>query len=253
MTASFPKGNNGYEIPCLHNFTGRESALCIVSHGMGSSKESPTAALLAEELEKHGVGTVAFDFPGHGGSPVDGRMLTVENCISDLASVEAWAREQLPWAPVFYFASSFGAFIDLLYLSREPHAGARAFLRSTAVEMGRILRQRTPQELASLEQYGQVTLDMAGYCRPLILTAALFRELDALNLFQLYRPGTASLAMVHGSGDEVAPLEDARRFAQYAGAALTVIPGGTHSLSGPGMAQAVARLAADFFSCPQCR
>ena len=252
MTVEFLNGRNGYQIPCLHNLTGRESALCIVSHGLGSSKDSPTAALLAGELERRGVGMAAFDFPGHGDSPVDGRILTPGNCIGDLAAVEAWARALLPHAPVFYFSSSFGAYINRLYLSLEPHAGIRAFLRSTAVEMGPILRSRSPEELDLLMRRGEITIDMAGYRRPLILTKALFDQLDTLDLFQIYRPGAARLAMVHGAEDETAPLEDARRFAQYAGAALTVIPNGTHSLSGPGMAEKIVRLAADFFLLPLC-
>ena len=43
-------GRNNYDIACTHNITGKEKLVVIISHGFGSSKESPTAAAMAEAL-----------------------------------------------------------------------------------------------------------------------------------------------------------------------------------------------------------
>ncbi len=45
------------------------------------------------------------------------------------------ALELAPGARVVYFSSSFGAYLNLIYLSTRPHRGTRSFLRSAAVEM----------------------------------------------------------------------------------------------------------------------
>ena len=72
MTQELLSGLNGYNIPCRHTIQGGESMVCLITHGFGSSKDSPTAQLLAGELPRHGIGTLALDLPAHGDSPVDG-------------------------------------------------------------------------------------------------------------------------------------------------------------------------------------
>ena len=59
--------------------------VCLITHGFGSSKDSPTAQLLAGELPRHGIGTLALDLPAHGDSPVDGDALSIRHCLDDLA------------------------------------------------------------------------------------------------------------------------------------------------------------------------
>jgi pimeloyl-ACP methyl ester carboxylesterase len=89
-------GENGYDIPCLNNLKPGEHTAVIVSHGLGSSKWSPTFRKLSDTLPRYGIGTFSFDFPGHGDSPADGGMFRIENCLSDLAAAEAHVRKKLP-------------------------------------------------------------------------------------------------------------------------------------------------------------
>ena len=76
MTQELLSGLNGYDIPCRHTIQGGESMVCLITHGFGSSKDSPPAQLLAGELPRHGIGTLALDLPAHGDSPVDGDALS---------------------------------------------------------------------------------------------------------------------------------------------------------------------------------
>ena len=46
MTQELLSGLNGYDIPCRHTIQGGESMVCLITHGFGSSKDSPTAQLL---------------------------------------------------------------------------------------------------------------------------------------------------------------------------------------------------------------
>ena len=123
MTQELLSGLNGYNIPCRHTIQGGESMVCLITHGFGSSKDSPTAQLLAGELPRHGIGTLALDLPAHGDSPVDGDALSIRHCLDDLARAEARALELAPGARVVYFSSSFGAYLNLIYLSTRPHRG----------------------------------------------------------------------------------------------------------------------------------
>ena len=72
-----------YEIPYIENLRGDEEQVVIIAHGFGSSMQSPTAQMVLENLPKVGIGAIAFDFPAHGASLVDGDTLSVANCIAD--------------------------------------------------------------------------------------------------------------------------------------------------------------------------
>jgi len=241
-------GKSGRAVPCLHTLTGtgKEKIVCVAAHGFGSSKESPTTSMLLEALPARGIGVIAFDFPAHGESPVDGDALRIGNCLCDLAAAEARAKELAPEADVVYFSSSFGAYINLIYLATRPHAGRRSFLRSAAVDMPGLFSHPTAEESARLARDGYLMLD-EGYTRPLKITPAFLSDLAAHNVFRLYRAGEAEVRMVHGGADETASVKDAERFARQFGAELTVIPGGDHRLSLPGMPETVLRLAEEFY------
>lgn len=250
MIKEIISGRNGYDIPCLNNLSGGEKLAVIISHGFGSSKESPTVRAVSTALTEYGIGTYSFDFPAHGESPVDGRMLRIGNCTWDLAAVEAHVRELLPEAEIAYFSSSFGAYINLIYLATRKHAGRKSFLRCAAVNMPGIFRRdTTPEHLAQLETQGFVMLDM-GYVRPLKITREFLADLDAHNVFSLYHPGMAQLAMIHGTADEIASIDDARRFSRQSGAELIEVKDADHRFLIPGGMEQVIDAAVRFFTNP---
>lgn len=239
-------GKKGYEIPCIRSLSGVEKKAVIVSHGFGSSKESPTASMLLEHLPEAGIGVFAFDFPAHGESPVDGEHLTVSDCLQSLFAAETELQAAVPEAEICYFGSSFGAYITLLYLSSGKGKGRKAFLRSAAVEMPLLLRQMTVSKHDILEKQGWFTFD-CDYVRPLKLTQTFFDELERCDVFETYQKNMAELMMVHGSRDETASPQAARRFAEKAGAELVMLSGGDHRLSLEGMPETVLELARTFF------
>lgn len=242
------QGKNGYKIALAGTLTGKEKQVVIFCHGLGSSKDSPTVLTVSPALRERGIGTIAFDFPGHGESPADGEQFRVENCVKDLASVQAHVQTCCPGAEIGYFASSFGAYINLVYLSASDRAGQSAYLRCAAVDMAGIMRRFTaPEHLAQMEARGYVLLDQE-YTRPLKITREFLDDLDAFDVFRLYRPGSARLEMIHGTADETAPLEDARRFAGFSGARLLEVEGADHRFLIPGGMERVTEAALRFFS-----
>ena len=245
-------GRNNYNIACLHNITGKEKLAVIISHGFGSSKESPAAIAMAEALSARGIGAFAYDFPGHGESPVDGEMLRIDNCLDDLAAVEEHVGSLAPGAKIMYFSSSFGAYINLIYLAKRSHQGRKSFLRAAAVNMPGIFKcGETPELTKQLNERGYFILD-EDYLRPLKITKEFCDDLEAHDVFSLYKPGiiksTAEISMIHGDADETAFFDDARRFAALTGAKLTVVEGGSHRLMEPEQMELVLKTAIVFFS-----
>ena len=240
-------GRNNYEIPCVNNVTEDEKIVVIISHGLGSSKGSPTVLALMEKMESCGIGTFAYDFPGHGESPVDGRKFLIKNCLSDLADAEDHVRLLAPKAEIVYFSSSFGAYINILYLSQRKNTGRKSFLRSAAVDMPGIFKSRETTELIEqLKKNGCFVINEDSE-RPLIITKEFCDELAENNVFEKYIPKTLSIAMVHGDLDETAPVEDAKKFSGKNNFELIVVKDGYHRLMGPGQMNFVLEKAAEFF------
>lgn len=238
---------NGYDIPCLNNLSDGQRMVVIISHGFGGSKESSSAQSLAEVLPEHGIGTYSFDFPGHGDSSVDGEQLRISNCLNDLAAVEAHVRELMPEAEIAYFSSSFGAYINLIYLATRTHAGEKSFLRCAAVDMPRLVRNGTsPEQYAQLDAQGYIIVNV-DYVRPLKVTRGFYDDLEVYDVFKLCWSDMAKLAMIHGDDDEIVSVEEARRFANQFGVRLTEVKGADHRIMIPGGVEQVIDAAVQFF------
>lgn len=233
-----------YEIPYLENLRGDETKVVIIAHGFGSSMQSPTAQMIFSQLPEVGIGTIAFDFPAHGASKVDGDYLSVDNCIKDLEEVENYAREKCPNAEIYYFGSSFGAYITLLYLSKHTQKTGRAFLRSAAVNMHVIFENPTEAESFAMAQQGHLIIN---YGTPLKLTSKFVEDLKEHDLFELYRPGLSRVVMIHGDQDETIDYKEAQRFSKEFNIELVTVEGGDHRLSAQGMPEMVVATAIDFY------
>lgn len=242
------KGVNDYEIPCISNVSEDDTKVVIISHGLNSSKESPTVKILMERLAAEGIGSFAYDFPAHGDSPVQGEMFRIKNCLDDLEAVESHVVGIAKDAEIMYFSSSFGAYINIIYLVERPHKGSKSFLRAAAVDMPGIFEDgKTPELIKQLEEDGGFILDEDAI-RPLKITKEFCMDLENYDIFKLYEAGTASIVMVHGDEDESASYEDAEEFAKMAGALFFRVKGGEHRLMGPGHVSLVMDTAAAFFN-----
>lgn len=237
---------SSYDIPYTAEIREDHKKIVIVVHGFGSSKESPTAQMLMENLPEHGIGVIAFDFPAHGDSPVDGWKLRIDHCIDDLKAVENLARKNNPEAQVEYFGSSFGAYIILNYIKRDKVKGAKAFLRSAAVNMPELFREPAPDEKLSLRTRGYLVQDY-GSGRPLKVTWAFLNDLQEHQLMENFDAGDSQLKMIHGSSDETISYDRAKEFAEKNGIPLVTVEGGDHRLSVSGAPEKVLQEALDFF------
>ena len=233
-----------YDIPYIENLRGDEEQVVIIAHGFGSSMQSPTAQMVLNELPKAGIGTIAFDFPAHGASSVDGDLLSVSNCIADIGTVEEYVRSKCPRAKINYFGSSFGAYITLLYLSQHLEKDGKAFLRSAAVNMHVIFENPTEAEAFAMAQQGHLIIN---YGTPLKLTQKFVEDLKEHDLFELYKPGASNVMMIHGSDDETIDYNKALAFAQKFDIPLITVQGGDHRLSADGMPEDVVKRAIDFY------
>lgn len=239
------KTQRGYDIPYYENIPGDPKMIVIVSHGFGSSKDSQTAQMMLNGLPESGIGAIAFDFPAHGTSRSGVQALRVDNCIEDVADIEKMIEQAYPEAEIGYFSSSFGAFINLLYISSHEHKGTKSFLRSAAVNMPSLFdRTPTEREQKELDETGQVTLEQEP---AVTIPKGFIEDMRSRDLFSEFVPDGTKIGMVHGNIDQVIDPKIAVAFSAYYEIPAAFIPGGTHNLNGEGMPEHVLELAKEFF------
>ncbi len=243
-------------VACVREIPEAPAGIAIVVHGFTSSKESATVQMLLRRLPDAGIGVVAIDLPAHGQEESKDEELRIEGCKDSLQAAEEYVVRQYPDAEIYYFGSSFGAYITGLYISTRPHRGRKAFFRSAAVNMPELFIKKNPTKeeeelLRELDQKGYImpSLELGS---PVRVTKAMFQDLAENNLFEIFDPnrfGVHQVAMAHGSMDSVIDPDAARRFAEKFEVPITFFEGEGHSLSNdPQTPERVADLAIALFT-----
>lgn len=249
------KKANGRIIPCISDIPEHADAVVIMIHGFESCKECATGHLLLRRMPPAGIGVICYDQPGHGTGKARGEELRIGNCMDSLAGIEEYITDEYPGRKIFYFASSYGAYMTGLYISTRPHAGKKLFMRSAAVcmpelflyppdtEENRIMKQ-------DLKDKGYFTPNM-NLGDPVKVSEGMMADLAANDLTEIFGDsdhGGTRVEMVHGEKDAVIPLEKAQAFARKFGIPITVMKGQGHSIGeDPAAPDRVADLAIRFF------
>jgi pimeloyl-ACP methyl ester carboxylesterase len=129
----------------------------IFVHGLGSGKDSPRNAVIAERLREAGIASLLFDLSGHGESSADVRGNDMAAYCDDLASAFAWlrSREEVDGNRIGIAGSSLGGVTALHALDQGRVGPLSLLLRAPPVALG------------DLEHVGVPTLVLAGTLDPL--------------------------------------------------------------------------------------
>lgn len=177
----------------------------IACHGFGGDKESTAIALLAKELNKNNITVISFDFPGHGESEVLADKLTIRNCMYDINSVEKYIKETYGDVKIGIFATSFGAYITLLNLLENKSNYFTIVLRSPAICMDEVFKNSLLKE--DFNEFIKRGYAVLGYERKMNINYDFYESLVENNLFLKYNLDK-EIYILHGTKDDIAPIED---------------------------------------------
>ena len=242
-------------VPCVVEIPDHPKGIVIVIHGFSSSKECGTYKMLLRRLPEAGYGMIGIELPGHGKEEALQETLRIEGCKNSIEAAENYAAEKYPGTIIYYFASSFGAYITGLYISTRKHLGNKAFFRSAAVNMPRLIVKDNPTEkekkyLEALNKKGYFDANM-DLGAPVRITREMYHDLSSADLFEMFNPhryGENAVAMVHGAKDNVIDPNTAMAFAEQFHIPVTILENEGHSLNGtPDTPERVADLAISFY------
>ena len=222
--------------------------LVVYCHGFAGHKETKAAQRMARALmaKKKDWGLLVFDWPCHG---QDGRKkLSLADCLQYLDIVVRQAGAL--WAPERLLAcgTSFGGYCLLNYLVARGCPFERIALRCPAIDMYRLLTDTilTPPELEKLEKGKPAE---AGFDRLIRITPEFLEELKAADLHQMdFLPWAEQILILHGSKDEIVPIESVRRFADEQLIEFEPVENADHRFQDPKiMDLAIARILKFYF------
>lgn len=204
----------------------------IVTHGFGSSKETAGTLHFGEHLTSKykGFAVIAFDWPCHG---MDARKkLTIEECLTYLTLVTEYAREEMKAKRIYNYSSSFGGYLTLRYLIEKGNPFTKIALRCPAVCMYQSMMScLTEDDKNKLRKGKEISI---GFERKMKVDKAFFEDLKNFDVMDHeYFDFADSMIIIHGTKDEMIPMEESRRFAENNVIEFIPVEGANHPFQNP--------------------
>lgn len=196
-------------------------------HGLYGSKESSTLQELAQNLEDRGCVVICVDLPRHG--EYSDCPLTLPNVMNTIEAEIKYIKNAYPDAPLDLFATSFGAYSALLYLTKHDNPFDKIFLRCPAVNMSDI----DDEDIEGGDNGDANEREEDSY-KTFKLTKEFVAQLKENDLF--FRPPvTYPVTVIQGDVDDVVPFDKVKKYIdeKLPNADLRVIKGADHIFKRP--------------------
>ena len=186
----------------------------VFCHGFGGHKDNSAAAKFAERLtSKHKYAAlVTFNWPCHGDDVK--KKLSLDLCLTYLDLVTGHVRTKFDTEDIYCYATSFGGYLTLLYLSRMGSPFRKIALRCPAIPMAQALKGSiaTAGDLEQLKKGREVTL---GFDRKVPVSPAFLQELEENDIRKIdYLDWAEDMIILHGNQDEIVPIKDTEDFCE---------------------------------------
>lgn len=178
-------------------------------HGFSGDKESSVLIALAKKLNKNNIALVTYDLPCHGEND-NSKPLNLDACINSIGEAINYTNNTFINMPISIFATSFGGYLTLAYLSKHSEKINKLILRAPAIYMSKVLEDN----ILPFNGFSADKIENAislGYEQPLYIDKYFINDLRKLNLEQL--PQTANLIYIlQGKKDDIVNPNDNEKF-----------------------------------------
>lgn len=220
--------------------------IAILMHGFtGNRGYTPTELLvqLAERLRAVGVGTVRFDFNGHGHS--DGRFadMTVLNEVADAQTVLTAVQTRLHPQQIDLLGHSQGGVVASMLAGYYPDLIHKLVLLAPAATLKDDALAGHTRGLDYDPHHIPATLPLSA---SQTLGGFYLRTAQLLPIYETAQAFTGPVCLIHGKADKIVAPRASQRYADvYSNATFHLLPGASHRLDGDAR-PTVLKLATDF-------
>lgn len=219
----------------------------LFGHGFGGHRDNKAAERFAGHiLEKnHQTAVVTFDWPCHGGDVR--RVLRLEDCGAYLRLMTEYLRERWDSPALYAYATSFGGYLFLKYISEAGNPFEKLALRCPAVNMYEVLSTAimTEENRRALEKGKPARV---GFDRKIEVDGVFLESLRQADITQRdFLEQAEDILILHGTKDEIVPIDAVRAFAEENLIEFEAVEGADHRFLDPRkMDYATGRIAAFF-------
>ena len=219
----------------------------LFGHGFGGHKDNKAAEKFARYvLSKYkNLAVMTFDWPCHG---ADARKkLSLEDCNTYLRLCTRWLRERLGAEELYAYATSFGGYLFLKYISESENPFRRLAFRCPAVNMYDVITGAIMQEedLAKVEKGKDI---LVGFDRKIKISRDFLQEVKAADItLRDFSDFCGEILILQGTKDEIVPFAAVEAFADQNLLDFEAVENADHRFIDPKiMERAIIRIA-DFF------
>ena len=231
----FDINENGCSIRCKLYCTDPRAVrrVIVFCHGFGGHKDNKAAETFAGRAvsKRKGTAVVAFDWPCHGG---DARKnLLIEDCDTYLTTVLEHLQARFGCDEFYAYGTSFGGYMLLRYLADHGNPFRKVALRCPAINMQETLLRAiaTDEDRANLAAGKPV---LAGFDRKVKIGPQFIEALQAVDLREVpFFDYADDILIIHGTADEIVPMEDSAQFADDNVIEFVPIEGADHRFRDP--------------------
>lgn len=249
MQRYFEINEQGNNIRCKIYYSDRttiEKAV-IYCTGFAGHKDNNAANKFAEKLlsKEKETAVVVFNWPAHGDDIR--KKLVIKDCITYLDLVIHSVKKTMEIQSLYAYATSFGGYLLLKYISECGNPLNKIVLRCPAVNMYDVLT-RTIMKDNEFEKVMKGKNVEVGFDRKVIVTRSLLDELKAGDILQRdYLEWAEDILILHGTEDEVVPFEIDRKFAENNRIEFVPFNGADHRFQNPTHMSMANKHAMEFF------
>ena len=215
MEKLFDINESGYSVRCklYCSSVNAVKRTVIFGHGFGGHKDNKAAEKFAAKIiSKHkDVGVVTFNWPCHGDDARKNLLLT--ECDTYLTLVIEYVKKWFDTEELYGYATSFGGYLFLKYISEHGNPFRKVALRCPSVKMyGSITNRIMTADDREKIQKGKPVL--VGFDRKVKIGREFLEDLEASDISEKdYMEYADDLLILHGTKDEVIPFDDSAVFA----------------------------------------
>lgn len=188
--------------------------IVIFGHGFAGHKDNKAAERLADKLisKNKGFALMTFDLPCHGDDVK--KKLSLQDCITYYQVVNNYAKNVLGAEKLYLNATSFGAFLNLKYISELGNPYEKIVLRSPAVNMYRVVSSSLVSDEIR-EKLNKGKDAEIGFDRKVLINQQFLDDLEKTDIMNRdFMEYADDMLIMHGTKDEIAPFEDAKMLAE---------------------------------------
>lgn len=212
--------------------------MVIIMHGFSSSKDAKLLQQIADDLEAVGIGSLRFDFNGHGDSEGRFQDMTVPNEITDAKAVYSYLRSEAEnreaITSISLIGHSQGGVVASMLAGEIAKSEGNSAIQSIVLlaPAGNIKDGLIGSSFFGLQFNADELPDVVELPSGLKVGHQYFQTAYDLPIYEVAKAYTGPVAIVQGSEDMVVPTRYSRRFDQiYETSELHILDGYDHEFT----------------------